>query len=104
VALAALRGSLVEQLLHADPATFLPFVTTGAGPLLAIAREVLIAGARTAGVDADPERLAQVAETAARLGLSFILTRDTVLPMDDEDALRASLRGMIRPVLASLAE
>ncbi|MEY2565867.1 MAG: hypothetical protein QOE35_396 [Actinomycetota bacterium] len=103
VALAALRGSLVEQLLHDDPATFLPFVTTGAGPLLAIARQVLVAGATSAGVHADPDRLAELAEATARLSLSFILTRETVLPVHDEHALRASLRRIVRPMLSSLA-
>jgi AcrR family transcriptional regulator len=102
VALAALRGSVVEELLHDDPATFLPFVTTGAGPLLAIARQVLVAGARGAGVVADEALLAEVAEAAARLSLSFILTRDTVLPVDDPAALRTSLRRIIGPMLASL--
>src|SRR4029077_15051561 len=33
VALAAVEGSLVAALLASDPATFLPFLTTDAGPL-----------------------------------------------------------------------
>ena len=36
--LAVLRGSLVEQLLRTDPSTVLPFLTTKAGPLIALAR------------------------------------------------------------------
>ena len=35
VGLAALRSSLVEQLLRTDPSTILPFLTTKAGPLIA---------------------------------------------------------------------
>jgi TetR/AcrR family transcriptional regulator, repressor for uid operon len=98
VALAALRGSIVERLLHSDPATFLPFLTTGAGPLLAIARAHLLAGAHALGLDLDPV----VAEVAARLGLSFILTRDTAIPVDDEARTRATLRRLVRPLLAAL--
>lgn len=103
VALRALRGSIVERLLQLDPATFLPFLTTDAGPLLAIARQALVTGARAAGATASDDELGQIAEAAARLGLSLILTRDTVLPVDDEDALRAALRRIVAPMLTSLS-
>lgn len=103
VALAALRGSLVEKLLQADPANLLPFLTTRAGPLVAMAREALVAGARRAGVDADQQHLAETAEVAARLGLSLIVTRETSFPVDDPDELRASMTRFIAPMLASLS-
>jgi AcrR family transcriptional regulator len=102
VALASLRGSLVERLLRTDPTTFLPFLTTEAGPLLVIARQILSAGARQSGLDVDPAHLEEIAEVAARLGLSFILTRDTVLPIDDPEAFRASVRRFLLPLVASL--
>jgi AcrR family transcriptional regulator len=101
-ALDALRGSLVERLLHSDPATVLPFLTTDAGPLVAIARELLVTSGRAAGVRIDDDHLAELAELAARFGLSFILTRDTVLPVDDPVALRASLHRLLRPLLSPL--
>ena len=100
VALAALRASVVEGLLRSDPATFLPFLTTGAGPLLAIARQQILAGGRGLGLDLDPT----MAEVAARLGLSFILTRDTVVPVDDEEEARSTLLRFVRPLLRSLTE
>lgn len=102
VAFEALRGSLVERLLRADPATFLPFLTTDAGPLLAIARQILSAGARQHGLAHDPGHLDELAEIGARLGLSFILTRDTVWPIDDRDAFRQSVRRLLQPVIGSL--
>jgi AcrR family transcriptional regulator len=98
VAVRALRASVVERLLHSDPATFLPFLTTGAGPLLAIARTHLLAGARAWGIPLDPA----AAEIAARLGLSFILTRETVVPVDDEDLARETMHRLVRPLLAAL--
>jgi AcrR family transcriptional regulator len=101
-ALIALRGSIVEQLLRSDPATVLPFLTTEAGPLLAIARQLLAEQARAAGTQLDEDHVAELAEVAARLGLSFILTRDTVLPTSDTDALRSSLYRLLRPVLRPL--
>ena len=100
--LAVLRSSLVEQLLRSDPSTILPFLTTEAGPLVAITRHFLVAQARAAGAAISDEHAQELAEIAARLGLSFVLTRETVFPVDDEDELRASLRRVLRPVLAPL--
>jgi TetR/AcrR family transcriptional regulator, repressor for uid operon len=94
-ALHALDGSVVDSLLRSDPATFLPFVTTDAGPLLAIARAAITAQVGAVAVEPPPE----LAEAAARFGLSFVLTRDTVLPIDDPDALDAAVRRMVRPFL-----
>jgi AcrR family transcriptional regulator len=104
VGLAALRSSLVEHLLRSDPSTVLPFLTTNAGPLVALTRQLLADQAAAAGAIIEPEQAAELAEIAARLGLSFILTRDTVFPVDDEDALRDALRRLLRPVLAPLFE
>ena len=99
IALAALRESLVEGLLHSDPATFLPFLTTAAGPLVALAREALVAGLQESAPGIDRRRAAELAEIAGRLGLSFVLTRDTVFPIDDEAAARESLRRVLAPLL-----
>jgi AcrR family transcriptional regulator len=97
-ALRELDGSVSDALLRSDPETFLPFLTTEAGPLLAIARTA-ITQQMTAYVD-DPSP--ELAEAAARFGLSFILTRDTVLPLHDEDQLAHAVRTMIRPFIAAL--
>ena len=102
IALAALRESLVERLLHSDPATFLPFLTTAAGPLVALAREALVGALREVAPDIDRQRAAELAEIAARLGLSFILTRDSVFAIDDEAAARESLRRVLRPHLQQM--
>jgi AcrR family transcriptional regulator len=101
VALQALRSSLVERLLQSDPATFLPFLTTGAGPLLAIARQMLVTQALAANPTIDPQHTAELAEVAARLALSFILTRETVFPVDDQARAEQSIRRLIRPLLDS---
>ena len=98
-ALGALEQSVVDHLLRSDPATILPFLTTGAGPLVDLARAafapaIVAAGLTDAGLQAD-----MVAETLARLGLSFVLTRSSVLPADDPDALRAAVAGLLRPLL-----
>ena len=97
-ALRALDGSVTDALLRSDPGTFLPFLTTDAGPLLAIARAAITHQMATYVDDPSPE----LAEAAARFGLSFILTRDTVLPLHDDERLAAAVRAMIRPFIAAL--
>ena len=98
VALRALDGSVVEGVLRSDPGTFLPFLTTDAGPLFEIARMLLAPQIRFAGLAEDDAHAAEVAEAVARLALSFILTRESVFPAD-EAALAASLRRLLRPLL-----
>jgi AcrR family transcriptional regulator len=98
-ALAALEGSVVDALLRSDPGTFLPFLTTEAGPLLAIARTAI--AAQVATIAGDPPL--ELAEAAARMGLSFVLTRDTALPVDDPEALGAAIRRLVRPFLLAFA-
>jgi AcrR family transcriptional regulator len=100
--LSVLRSSLVEQLLRTDPSTILPFLTTRAGPLITITRQALAAQASAVGADLESGYVEELAEMAARLGLSFILTRETVFPVEDEDALRASMHRVLRPVLAPM--
>jgi AcrR family transcriptional regulator len=94
-ALRALDGSVVDGLLRSDPATVLPLLTTGAGPLVAQARDAFASGLTALGLVADPQDAALVAESVARLGLSFVLTRDTALPLDDPVALRRAVRALI---------
>ena len=98
-ALRALDDSVSDALLHSDPETFLPFLTTEAGPLLDIARTAITHQMATYVDDPSPE----LAEAAARFGLSFVLTRSTILPLHDEHHLAGAVRTMIRPFIAALA-
>jgi AcrR family transcriptional regulator len=98
-ALRALDGSVVDGLLHSDPADALPLLTTGAGPLVAQARAAFVPGLVALGVAADPRHAEVVAEALARLGLSFVLTRETSLPLDDLEALRAAVAALVGPLL-----
>jgi len=84
------RNELLRRLLVTEPDTVLPYVTTGAGPLLAAGRAYLSDHIRemqkSGGIedfDAD-----QVAEILARLALSLALTPDGVIPVEDESAIR----------------
>ena len=99
VCLTALEGSVVDHLLRNDPGAVLPLLTTGAAPLVALARAALAPQLLVAGVAADEGQAAILAESLARLGLSFVLTRDTVVPLDDPAALRAAVEALIAPLL-----
>jgi AcrR family transcriptional regulator len=99
VCFAALDGSVVDHLLRNDPGAVLPLLTTGASPLIALARVALTPQLIAHGVAADPAQAAIIAESLARLGLSFVLTRDTVIPVDDPAALRTAVEGLIHPLL-----
>ena len=99
VCMAALDGSVVDHLLRNDPGAVLPLLTTGAAPLIALARTALVPHLLAAGVATEPVQAAIVAESLARLGLSFVLTRDTVIPVRDPAALRAAVEALLRPLL-----
>jgi AcrR family transcriptional regulator len=102
-ALRALSGSVVDGVLRSDPATFLPFLTTNAGPLLDTARMILAPQISRAGLAVNAEHAAELAEAVARLGLSFVLTRESVFPTD-ERALERSVRRLLRPALVAARE
>ena len=103
VCFAALEGSVVDHLLRNDPGAVLPLLTTGAAPLIALARTALAPQLLAAGVAADVRQAAIVAEALARLGLSFVLTRDTVVPVGDPAALRDAVGALLRPFLRPVA-
>lgn len=103
VCLEHLEGSVVDHLIRHDPQAVLPLLTTEAGPLIALARTTLAPQLLAAGVTTDPDQAAIAAETMARLGLSFVLTRDTVVPIDDLDALRRAAAHLVRPLVRPVA-
>lgn len=86
----ALRGhDLLQELIALDAEVMLPLLTTEGGAFVAIGRDFLaghLTRARDQGVTltAEPEVLAEI---FIRIAQSLVLTADTVLPLDDEDAL-----------------
>jgi AcrR family transcriptional regulator len=102
VCFGALEGSVVGHLLRIDPGAVLPLLTTGAAPLISLARAALAPHLLAAGVAADTTQAAVIAESLARLGLSFVLTRETVVPVDDPAALRTAVAALIHPLLRSV--
>lgn len=86
-----LDQSVVDSLLRSDPETFLPFLTTDAAPLLVLATNAINAGLGG--------KAPAVAEALARIGLSFVLTRDSVLPLNKPKELEASVRSLVASVI-----
>lgn len=99
VCLDALDGSVVDHLVRTDPTAVLPLLTTGAAPLISLARSALAPSLLAAGVVPDLDHAGVVAECLARLGLSFVLTRDTIVPVEEPEALRRAVVALIGPLL-----
>lgn len=100
VCLEALDGSVVDHLLRTDPVAVLPLLTTEAAPLLALARSALAPQVLAAGLAETPAEAELAAEAIARLGLSFVLTRSSVITAD-RDALRSAARALLGTAAAS---
>jgi len=95
------RNKLLRRLLQTEPELVLPVLTTGGAPVLALGRDYLTGVLRDFQADGlmpdfDPVPMAEV---LARLSLSFALTPDSALPLDDQEATRAILRAHILPAL-----
>jgi AcrR family transcriptional regulator len=73
---------LLQRLMESEPSTVLPFLTTGAGPLMT--RAVEVASAEISSWTGLPrERAAWVAETLVRFVSSVTLTRRAGVNFDD---------------------
>ena len=91
------NNRLLRRLLTTEPDVVLPFLTTNAGPLLAVGRAYLAADLRVMQQSGGlPEYdVDYVAEILARLALSLALTPDGLIPIDDDAAARDFARAHI---------
>ncbi|MCF2530945.1 TetR/AcrR family transcriptional regulator [Yinghuangia soli] len=101
LALRDARSALIGRLLELEPDTALPYLTTRGGPLLAVIRDYLAASFVRApdatAVDAD--EAARVAEIFVRLTISFVLTPQSIVPVDDESAAGDFARRFLAPMV-----
>jgi AcrR family transcriptional regulator len=88
------ENGLLNRLLDTDPEVILPLLTVQGAPVVELGRAYLASFIRrlqTRGhlpaFDAEP-----VAEMLARVALSLALTRETCIPIDDEEAARLFAR------------
>ena len=94
---------LLERLARVEPDSLLSELTRDGSAVFRLVREFLIAQiveAQQAGelVEGDP---AVLAELALRLGASFVLMPDSVLPLSDETAAHEAFRALIAPAVSA---
>ncbi|MGI8921352.1 MAG: TetR/AcrR family transcriptional regulator [Solirubrobacteraceae bacterium] len=92
---------LLGRLLRAEPELLLPHLTQRAGVALAMASAFLAERIRDAQDLGDIPAFdaQQVAELVVRLTLSFILTPDSSIALEDELAMRAFARRYVAPLV-----
>lgn len=95
------RNKLLQRLLRTEPEIVLPLLTIDGGPIIDLGRGYLtdfIQGLQRQGrlpsYDAAP-----IAEVMARLAVSFALTEQSVIALDDPDAARATIRSFLVPAV-----
>lgn len=105
-----LRGhQLLNRLLQTEPESIVPHLTTQGGPVIEAARAHSVSVIRqTIFGDAPPSPEAErdlevMAELGVRLTLSFVLTRDSVVPMDTPEDARRYARRYLVPMYAGMA-
>ncbi len=92
---------LLARLARVEPEAFLTELTRDGSAIFLLVREFLVGlvveGQRRGElIPGDPSLLA---EMGLRLGVSFVLMPDSVLPLADEPAVRAALTPLLKPLL-----
>lgn len=85
----ARRHPLTTRLLAIEPEAVLPHVTTEGGPFLRALRDFIAAQVGDL----------ETAEVLARLGISFLITPETIIPLGDDRQARAFARRHIAPIV-----
>jgi len=92
---------LLNRLLESEPESVLPYFTVEGGPVVAAARDFLVA--RAAKDNPNDARgcteLAVAAELVVRLVISFLLTPDSIVDLDDPDRAREFASRSLAPLL-----
>lgn len=88
---AARAHPLLDRLLQTEPEALLPFLTTGAGPVLSAARPALEDLLAERLPHAPEQRIGRAADVATRLIISYVLNP----PAADVDALATSVADLL---------
>lgn len=99
--LSAIRGHrLLQRVLESEPEAILPHLTVQGSPFIATAREYLAARLlQDVEDERRPEETRIVADIIVRLLLSYLLTPQTLVDLDDHDEARAFALRYLRPIL-----
>jgi AcrR family transcriptional regulator len=93
------RHTLLHRLLETEPELFLPQLTTGAGPMIAFARALIVDYARGRMPNVSDDELNLGAEVCIRVVLSLVVTPESVLDLEDTEGLRRLARHYAMPIL-----
>jgi AcrR family transcriptional regulator len=96
---AAREQRLLNRLLRTEPEVLLPHVTTEGGQVLAAGRAFLARQMKLAGTDVPPREVDAVAELVARLVLSFLLTPESAVKLENPREARRFARRYIVPLM-----
>src|SRR6476661_1998953 len=96
---AAREQRLLNRLLRTEPEMLLPHLTTGGGAVLAAGRDFLARQMKLAGTDVPPREVDAVAELVARLVLSFLLTPESAVKLENPREARRFARRYIVPLM-----
>ncbi|HWC79763.1 MAG TPA: helix-turn-helix domain-containing protein [Pseudonocardiaceae bacterium] len=99
----ARRQPLLSRLISTETRDALPQLTVDGGPLFAVLREFLVHQYLTSAEGAGQthgKRPQQVAEVIVRLGVSLVLTPQSSLPLEDDEAMREFARTFLAPMLS----
>lgn len=93
--------TMLAELVRSEPEV-LRLLTVDAGPLIAVARDLLVGASGPLEDPAARRRAEIVAEVLVRLALSFVTDDRSVIPLDDPDRAREDLHILLDPLLAPL--
>lgn len=101
---------ILTRLIETEPETVLPLLTVDAGPLIQLVDGFSVAVWHRELYDGNPmtdkqrQHLQIVAELHTRLTLSFILTKNTAIPLDTPEQTRTFARNYLAPMLLGLID
>lgn len=90
---------LLQRLLESEPEAVLPHLTVEGAPFIAAARGFIVARSRQLDPERDPADANTVADIVVRLILSYLLTPQATVDLDDPAVARAYARRYLRPLL-----
>lgn len=91
---------LLQRVLESEPDTILPYLTVQGGPFIGVARDHLAARfVRDLDATHTAQDVTMVADVLVRLILSYLLTPQTLVDLDDPDEARAFALRYLRPLI-----
>ena len=95
-------SSVLTELVRTQP-ELLALFTVDAAPVIAAATGFLVAAFGPVAEPSQQEQVAGVAEMLVRLAISLLVSGPGVIPVDDDEASRATLHSLLDPLLVPLA-